>query len=196
MTPIGVILAGGAGRRIGGSKATVELRGRPLIRYPLDALRGALPDVAVIAKADTELPELPGVSVWIERPRARHPVVGIVEALGLAGDAAVLACAVDLPFVTAQVVRALADYDPSGAPAVVAAGPDGRLQPLLGCYQPAALELLGPHAVAPHGPLTELVAGMGPRVLELDDPDVLFNVNAPDDLLLASAMLDRRTIRR
>jgi molybdopterin-guanine dinucleotide biosynthesis protein A len=33
------VLAGGRGDRIGGAKAMVELRGRPLIRYPLDALR-------------------------------------------------------------------------------------------------------------------------------------------------------------
>ena len=36
--PIGVVLAGGSGRRIGGSKAIVKLRGQPLITYPLAAL--------------------------------------------------------------------------------------------------------------------------------------------------------------
>ena len=58
--PIGVILAGGQGRRIGGSKAVVQLAGQPLITYPLEAVRTALGDVAVVAKADTQLPSLPG----------------------------------------------------------------------------------------------------------------------------------------
>jgi len=39
---IGAVLAGGAGRRLGGSKATVQLGGRPLLAYALGALRGAL----------------------------------------------------------------------------------------------------------------------------------------------------------
>ena len=67
---------GGLGRRIGGSKATVMLGDRPLISYPLEALAGsALGEVAIIAKAETELPSLPGVSVWIEprRPAIRWP---------------------------------------------------------------------------------------------------------------------------
>jgi molybdopterin-guanine dinucleotide biosynthesis protein A len=40
--------------------------------------------------------------------------------------------------------------------------------------------------------LREAVGALSPRLLELDDPDALFNVNAPDDLLQATAMLDRR----
>ena len=40
--PIGVILAGGRGRRIGGSKAVVELCGKPLIRYPLEAMEATV----------------------------------------------------------------------------------------------------------------------------------------------------------
>ena len=101
---MGVVLAGGLGRRLGGAKATVELRGRPLICYPLQALAAVLEEVAIIARADTPLPSLPGVTVWIERQAPRHPLHGIVEALGFAGGRPVLVCAVDLPFVTPELV--------------------------------------------------------------------------------------------
>jgi molybdopterin-guanine dinucleotide biosynthesis protein A len=100
LEPIGVILAGGRGQRMGGAKATVMLGGRPLITYPLRALSAVLDDVVVQAKADTELPSLPGTTVWIESEPHRHPLIGIVEALGLAGGRPVLVCAVDIPFVT------------------------------------------------------------------------------------------------
>ena len=46
---IGAVLAGGSARRIGGGKATVELHGRPLLHYPLAALRMALDQVVVVA---------------------------------------------------------------------------------------------------------------------------------------------------
>ena len=189
--PIGVVLAGGAGRRIGGSKAVVALRGRPLIDYPLQAMREALAEVAIIAKPDTELPGLEGVNVWIEPAEPRHPLVGIVQALALAGGRPVLVCAADLPFVTAALIAQLAKADPAGAPAVVV-GRGSSTQPLLGCYQPEALPLLRSAAAEAKLPVQVAVAAIDPRRLEVEDPDVLFNVNAPDDLLQAAAMLDRR----
>src|ERR1022692_1380995 len=118
--PIGVILAGGAGRRIGGSKAVVELSGRPLISYPLEAMRAALGEVVIVAKPDTELPDLPRLAVWIEPAAPRHPLVGIVYALGLAEGRPVLVCAGDLPFVTPEVVDELVRAVPGDAPAVIA----------------------------------------------------------------------------
>jgi hypothetical protein len=41
-------------------------------------------------------------------------------------------------------------------------------------------------------PVREALLGIGPRLFEVDDPDVLFKINAPDELLQAAAMLDRR----
>jgi molybdopterin-guanine dinucleotide biosynthesis protein A len=186
--PIGVVLAGGRGRRMGGAKAIVELAGRPLICYPLEALAAALDEVAVLAKADTELPSLPGATIWVEPQPHHHPLVGISQALALAGGRPVLVCAVDLPLVTPELVRRLAAEDPGGAPAVLASS-RGAVQPLLGCYRPRALALLGP---ALDRPLRELVAAIKPRLLEVDDPDVLLNVNEPRELPRAAAALERR----
>ena len=193
--PLGVVLAGGSGRRMGGSKAIVQLAGTPLIAYPLRAVREALSDVAIVAKTDTQLPSLPGVTVWIEPDEPRHPLVGIMQALALAEQRPVLICASDLPFVTRELVAELADADPGRAPAVLAAS-GSNVQPLLGCYQPSALELLTPLGCAPDRPLRDCIAEIGPVTLEVSDPDLLFNVNTPDDLLQAAAMLDARSPRR
>jgi molybdenum cofactor guanylyltransferase len=189
--PIGVILAGGKGRRMGGSKAIVLLGGRPLICYPLDALATVLAEVVVLAKPDTELPGLPGTTVWIESEARHHPAIGIVQALGLAGGNPVLVCAADLPFVTPAIVRELAAADPGAAPAVVAYS-GGSMQPLLGCYYPAAADLLRGGG---DQPLREQVAALSPRLVEIEEQQTLFNVNAPEDLLQAAAMLDRGGVR-
>jgi molybdopterin-guanine dinucleotide biosynthesis protein A len=175
---------------MGGSKALVKLGGRPLLSYPLEAVWRGLGNVAVVAKVDSELPELPGLTVWIEPDSPRHPLVGIVHALELADGRPVLVCAGDLPFVTPAVVRSIAEADPAGAPAVVAGGKRG-IQPLLACYQPEALARLLRHAREGEARLTELVAELGVRRLEVAD-EALFNINSPDDLLVAAAMLDRR----
>ena len=183
------MLAGGLGRRMGGAKALVELNRRTLISYPLEAVWRGLGNVTIVAKIDTELPSLPGVTVWVEPEEPRHPLTGIVHALGMAEGRPVLVCAADMPFVTAELVGAIADADPGHAAAVVASS-GGRLQPLLGCYQAAALRALS--AADAGVALRDAVAALGPGVYEVEDPDALFNVNSPDDLLQAAAMLDRR----
>ncbi len=176
---------------MGGSKATVRLGGRPLIAYPLEAMALALDEVVIVAKPDTELPALPGVTVWIEPEAPRHPLVGISHALGFAGDRAVVVCASDLPFVTAELVDRLAHADPGPAPAVVAARA-GEMQPLLGCYQPRAAQQLAAATAAANRSARDAVAAIGPILFEVEDAEALFDVDAPDDLLIASTMLDRR----
>ena len=129
---------------MGGSKATADLRGRPLVAWPLEALRAVLDDVVVVAKRSTALPPL-DVPVWVEPDEPRHPRAGIVHALERADGRAVLACAVDLPLVTPLLVRTIAHAE--GTVAVVPRA-GGRLQPLLARYEPAAL---GARRRAPDG---------------------------------------------
>src|SRR3954463_162362 len=137
--PVGVVLAGGLGRRLGGDKAIVELEGRPLALYPLEALHEVCDQVAVVAKRDTLLPPLGGLAqLWIEPDTPRHPLTGVVHALRLAAGRAILVVAVDLPLIDAATLRAIAATDPGGAVAVVPRV-HGRLQPLCALYTPRAL---------------------------------------------------------
>jgi len=198
--PIGVVLAGGAGRRIGGGKAVVELQGTPLVRYPLRALQAVLAEVVVVAKRGTALPPLPGVPIWIEPAEPRHPLAGVVHALegagaasGIAGMAReILVSAGDLPFVSPDLVEQLVHADARGAPAVVPRA-GGRLQPLLARYWPTAYPALAEALRRdPLPSVTEAVAALEPQILELDDEQPFFNVNAPEDLLTAAGLLDRR----
>jgi molybdenum cofactor guanylyltransferase len=187
--PIGVVLAGGLGARMGGGKATVELNGRPLISYPCEALLQAVGEVVILAKADTELPSLPGVTVWVEPEMPRHPLIGVMHAIGMAEGRPVVVCALDLPFVTPELLRRLAAADPGSAPAVIAAAA-GQTQPLLGCYRPQTIDLIRQADLPADAPVQQAIGAIGARLLEVD-PLCLFNVNAPDDLLQAAAMLDR-----
>jgi molybdopterin-guanine dinucleotide biosynthesis protein A len=185
--PLGVVLAGGRGRRLGGGKAVVQLCGRPMISYPLAALGAVLSEVAVLAKADTELPNLPSrTALWSESESLQHPLVGLRTALEMAAGRTVLVCAVDLPLVSPALVRRLAFDLPDSVPAVVTAG-GGAIQPLLGRYSAHVLEPL--RAAAPEIPLRQAVGALEPQLLEVDVPLELFNVNTPGDLARAAALL-------
>ena len=136
-----------------------------------------------------------GVSVWVEPDQPRHPLAGIVHALGVADGRSVLVCAADMPFVTPDVIERIARADPGRSSAVVASI-ERELQPLLACYQPASLDPLTQLLSRTPGPLREAVAALRPVRYELEDPEVLFNVNSPSDLLQAAAMIDRRRASR
>jgi len=185
--PVGLLLAGGPGLRIGGDKANVALCGQPLLHYALGAMKRALHDVAVIAKADVVLPQLDGAMVWIEPDEPVHPMLGICEALALAGGRPVLVCPVDMPFVTPELLAALAAADATGRPAVVVAC-HGTPRPLLGRYQPTAAPRL--LQAARNGvPVADASRALDPALLQIEDETELFDVDTPDDLLQASAML-------
>jgi len=184
---IGAVLAGGRGRRLGGDKATVELQGRPLVSYPIAVLREVIEEIVIVAKADTQLPELEGVgSVWVEPDEAFHPLAGIVHALRMARGRPVFVCAADMPLLTVEVVRTLLAVDPGDAPAVVPVA-GGRPQPLAALYTPAALAGLTEYPE--DAPARDVVLGLHPKLVAFDDEDAFFNVNAPEDLLHAAALL-------
>lgn len=130
----GVVLAGGQGRRLGGVvKPALSVGGRRLIDIALDALAGAHLTVAVGAPVPTARPV-----VWTrEMPAGGGPVAALAAALPLVRSRHVVVLAADLPFITAAAVDRL--LIARGAAAAVAGDDDGHDQPLIACYDTAAL---------------------------------------------------------
>ena len=209
---LGAVLAGGRGSRLGGEKAWVELGGQPLYSYPLAALEAAGLDPVVcvkqgesrgsfVASGATKEPR-DGVRVLEEPDEPRHPLAGIVAALRAGeGEEAVVSplhvgrpvvvVACDMPFVASELLAFLAE---ASEPLVVPVLAD-RVQPLLGRYDPALLPDLEA-ALEREEPLIRTVESLRPRLLDeqelsgFGDPHrLLFNVNNPDDLVEAEALL-------
>ena len=188
--PLGVVLAGGRGSRLGGAKATVPLAGRALLFWALDALRPVVGDAVVVAKPDTQLPPLVDVDVWREPQEGFHPVHGLLHALRRAGDRTLVVVPVDMPLVPPGLLAQLLDAVGTGFPAAIAhAG--GRLHPLCGAYTPAAFAGLA--AAAPDAPLIRTLQALGAVEVGTDDEEgLLVNVNTPADLARAESALSRR----
>ena len=185
---VGAILAGGAGRRIGGDKAARLLGDRPLAAHPAAALAEVCERVALVCKPDTAVPVGWGWELWDGEPdQPRHPAAGIAYALERAGEA-VLVCAADMPFVTAEHCRRLlAAWEAASRedePAAIVAASAGRLQPVLGVYGPAAASPLRAAAAA-GDPLRVAVGALGPVHVELP-ADAVRSVDTPEDLRRAT----------
>lgn len=174
---MGAVLAGGAGRRVGGAKPALELAGRPLISYPLAALRRAGIDAVVVARRASALPPL-DVPVVFDAGELVHPLAGILAALDHAGGRPVLVVAADMPNLTPGLLGALARVQPDRPVAAASAG--GELQPLCARYSPAVRGSLA-RALAAQEPLRRTVDALRP-VLVLTSAELVANVNTLEDL--------------
>jgi molybdopterin-guanine dinucleotide biosynthesis protein A len=160
------VLAGGRGSRLGGEKALVELGGRPLIERPLAAARAAGLDAVVVAKRGTALPYVP---TWIEPDEPSHPLLGLITALE---HGPVVAVACDQPWLTPELLRALAEHD---GPAIAV-----EREPFPGRYEPLQLPVLRA-ALAEEASLRATLGRLQPAVLAWRRAEVA-SVNTREDL--------------
>jgi molybdenum cofactor guanylyltransferase len=192
------VLAGGLGRRVGGAKALVDLGGRTLISYPLQAAREAGLQAIILAKRDTTLPTTPTGVILSEPDHPRHPLCGVVTALRHAarsGSQAVLVVGCDMPFLTAPLLRRFA----SCAGETVIAELGGEPQPFPALYRPPALATLE-RALGHESSLRSVLRELDPMTLTEDelrtfgDPyRLFFSVNDARDLARARAWISAET---
>jgi molybdopterin-guanine dinucleotide biosynthesis protein A len=179
----GALLAGGRGTRMGGNKPLVEIAGRPLFMYALDAFQSAGLRTSIVAKPSNGLAAYEGTghppAGYVEEPEDPvHPLLGIATALESLGSPIVV-CACDMPLVTGELLEWLAAQE--GHDAVVCRA-GGYLQPLLGRYGPALIDELNA-AVAGGASGRVFVEGLGERARVVDE-DELSRFGAIDRLLL------------
>ena len=190
MTPVaGLLLTGGASRRMGSDKALLEVDGQRMV----DRAAAVLGEVAdPVIEVGPGWSGLPAVR---EDPPGSGPLAAVctgVTALRAAGhDGLVLVLAVDMPRVNAEVLRLLADR-PGPDTAVPRA--DGHPQVLCARYGPdtlaAADRLLAGGGKSLRLLVEDLAAGGGDQVgwVEPEEwepvagPGVFSDVDTPEDL--------------
>lgn len=195
-----LIMAGGLAQRIGcGEKSCIELNGRPLISYIIDALQGA----KGIEKIHVSVTQAtPGTKKLIE---AEYPEIHLIEAAEgsyvgdmiysiktaeLIGPVMVVMC--DLPLVRSGIIDdVLEKYETCDEPA-------------MSVYVPIALcKKIGIRPDTVFHKNTKLIVPTGINILDasdinneqpdynyiVDDPRLAMNVNTPEDLEKCRQML-------
>ncbi len=169
----GALLVGGASKRFGSPKALARFEGETLAERGHRLLAEAFEEVIVVGKAADEL-ELP-FEVLDDGSDVRASMVGLAAALRLADAELVVVLPTDMPLVTADLVRALAD----GAEGFDAAVP--QTGPLPGAYRRTALPVLERRIASGDFALHRALAELRTSVVELDEA-ALRNVNEPAEL--------------
>ncbi len=202
MTPLGVILAGGLATRMGGGdKGLLELGGRPILTHVIDRLAPQVGALALNANGDPARFASYGLPVVADSIQGfAGPLAGVLAGLDWAADQgaeAIVTAAADTPFFPRDLVaRLVAACDGQAHPLVLAATPDpkrGQVRhPTFGLWPVALRDDL---RAALGGGLRKVVlwtdAHTGREVVfDAGPPDPFFNVNTPEDLTEARAILE------
>ena len=140
-----IVLAGGAGRRLGGvDKAEIRVGETTLLTRAMEAVRGA--SRCVVVGPPRSLPS--GVVRVLENPPGGGPVAAIGAGLAEVREALVVVLACDMPFVDAELVERLvrAGQPSSGSASqtqrsdgVLVVDEKGERQPLAAAYRTTSL---------------------------------------------------------
>jgi molybdopterin-guanine dinucleotide biosynthesis protein A len=186
----GVVVAGGAGRRIGGvDKAMVAVAGTTMLERVLTAARPVADRLVVVGPPrPTRVDEVEFIR---EAQPGGGPVPAVLAGLERVGDADIaLVLAVDLPLLTpAELERLLFVLrDQPELEAVAAVDGRGRVNPLLAAYRVGSVRA----AAGASGPGTPAARLLPPALGLVEVGDAALNVNRMVDLQRAVAVLEER----
>jgi molybdenum cofactor guanylyltransferase len=174
----GLVLTGGASRRMGLDKAVMVVPGESACLAQRTA--GLLKEVVGPAlEVGPGYSRLPSVG---ERPVGGGPLVAVASgwaylaAMGWSDP--VLVVATDLPLLTVDLLRWLAEY-----PSVRSVVPtvDGRIQPLCARYSGTDLSMACRLVGDGRRAMRELVEVVAPELIESSDQAALHDVDTPED---------------
>ncbi len=195
---IGVLLAGGLSRRMGGGdKTLLQLGGKPILSHVIARLAPQVDALVLNANGDPSrfagygLPVVPDVVEGFAGPLA-----GVLTGLDYARDhhpetAWIVTAATDAPFLPRDLVaRLLAAVEDAGAD-LACASSGGRAHPVIGLWPVRLAEDL--RAAMADGVRKVDIWTARHRLVEVpfaaDPVDPFFNANRPDDLAEAERLL-------
>ena len=186
-----VVLAGGEGRRIGGGKPLRRLGGETLLDRAIRTARGWSAHVAVAVRANDQVGAV-GAELIRDDPDLPGPLAGLAVALAFArrtGRPAVLTIPCDAPFLPSDLAcRLLGALGGHGA---TLAESGGEIHPVCALWRVTALDRLAAYLATGRRSLRGFAEHVGSATAHwsAEPVDPFFNVNTPDDLARAEALL-------
>jgi molybdopterin-guanine dinucleotide biosynthesis protein A len=197
---LGVVLAGGEGRRFGGSKADQPVAGVSMVRRAVSSLSQVVDRVVIVSSRPVA--DAP-VEVLADATPGAGPLGGLQTALETAEDrgldgAFVLAC--DLPLVDVPLLERLRDALGDEHIALAPQRRGGGVEPLCAIYRVDARAAVAERLRSDDRSLHALFRDLGGVALGSADlgataGEAFLNVNTPADLVRAEAALQARRTR-
>lgn len=191
MKAVAVILAGGAGIRIGGDKPKRMLAGRSLLDHAISQARNWSGEIALAVREEHQAAGV-GLRFILDAPGLEGPLAGLAAALRFAGQeraGAVLTLPADMPFLPSDLGNRLGSAIEGHAAAIACS--DGRLHPVCGLWRIECFERLASYAATGRRSLHAFAEHVGFAAVEWPTVpiDPFFNINSADDLAAAERFL-------
>ncbi len=196
----GVILAGGKGRRMGQSKWMLNLDGRKLISWTIEALEPLFGEIIIVKRPKQKI-EFPGVRI-VNDDLSYPPSAlrGIAAGLMETKTEWAFFCGCDMPFIQEDLVRFLFKFT-SGYKGVVPVLEDGP-HPLHSFYHRDLIKPIKEKLENKSFKLLRITDHPGVRTVTPEDfagfnldRSSFFNVNTPEDLERAGKIIAARRDR-
>ncbi len=175
-----LVLAGGESRRMGRPKAWLEVGGGTLLRYVVQRLAPAFPEVMVSFAEPEQVLEPVPYRIVFDRKVSAGPLAGLEAGLVAAKHDLVFAIACDMPYVTTQVAQ-MAVAAARGCDAAIPRI-DGRAEPVCGAYARSALPAITRALDQRRFRAADIAAELEVTWLEDLDVGLFRSLNAPADL--------------
>jgi molybdopterin-guanine dinucleotide biosynthesis protein A len=174
---LGVVLIGGASRRMGTDKASIEFNGSTLLERSVAMLTEVF--MSVVISGGDESPF--GVRVLPDLVPGLGPLGGLDTAYRTAKGRDVFLLAVDMPFVDATTISAIVE-PPVAAMSVRVPVAAGRRQPLCAAYGSGLGPVVRDRIEGRDRSMENLFSAVGVEEITGIDDDVFTNVNTQADL--------------
>ncbi|MBU9765810.1 molybdenum cofactor guanylyltransferase [Mycobacterium sp. TNTM28] len=178
-----VVLAGGASRRMGRDKATLPVDGATMVERVVAAVGARCAPVFVIAAPGQPLPEL-NAQVLRDEVRGVGPLVATGRGLRAAADAGrdrAFVCAVDMPYLSSDLIDTLAVAAERVAADIVLPW-DGRDHYLAGIYRTRLIDRIAGLVADGRRSMRALAGSVDTQRIVMAPQRALTNVNTAADL--------------
>ncbi|MDQ6956443.1 MAG: molybdenum cofactor guanylyltransferase [Mariprofundaceae bacterium] len=189
-----IILAGGESKRMGQDKASVILAGKSLLARAVDNLQPLFERTIISVREPIKgiaLPQLCDVG------EERGPMMGICQALNEVETNWVFVMAVDMPFVSADLVKGLANK--RGTHQMVVPMIDDHVQPLFAYYTKGCLPVMQQQINDGQRSLRRLIERVDSLIVQKDelagfDVNLLsfLDLDSPKDIINAENIIKQR----
>jgi molybdopterin-guanine dinucleotide biosynthesis protein A len=181
----GLVLAGGASRRMHTDKAAIEYNGKTQLQRAFDLLLTCCSRTFVSVRADqVQDPTRASYPQIVDALTDVGPLAGIVAAQTQHPDAAWLIMACDLPFINAGTLKYLIEHrDASKIATAFRSTHDGLPEPLCTIWEPTSAQRVKDWIAANNKCPRKLLINSDINLLDQPQPNSLDNINTPDEHL-------------
>jgi molybdopterin-guanine dinucleotide biosynthesis protein A len=174
-----LVLAGGESRRMGRTKAWLEVGETTLLRWVIERLAPGFSEVVVSFAEPEQVREHVPYRIVFDRMPSAGPLAGLEAGLNAAQNDVVFAVACDMPYVTREVAE-MAVAASHGCDAAIPRV-NGRPEPACAAYRRSALVPITTALDAGRYKASDLAEQLDVTWLEGIDPGLFRSLNGPDD---------------